>query len=226
MNNPSAPGARFLPGIDVSHYQQAVDWTAVAGFGIRFCFIKATEGISGVDPKFASNWQAAARQGLARGAYHFFHPNLPVTAQAGLFLRTVNQLQPGDLAPVLDLEAPEEWANIPAAGRAALAVSWLETVGSRLGSTPIIYLSPAFMTEVLNNAPVLARYRVWLAEYTTAQAPTIPRPWTAWTFWQYNRAGSVPGISRNVDLNWFNGTLDDLKALTVGGPAAMPVAET
>jgi lysozyme len=213
VNNPGAPGVPFLPGIDVSHYQQAVDWTAAARSGIQFCFIKATEGVSAADSKFTLNWQRAAEAGLVRGAYHFFHPNVPVTAQASFFLRTVNQLQPGDLPPVLDLEAADEWTNIAAAERAGLAVTWLETVASSLGSTPLVYLSPSFMTEVLENAPSLAPYRVWLAEYTTAQAPSVPMPWTTWTFWQHDGEGNVPGVSGTVDLNWFNGTLDDLRLL-------------
>jgi len=38
--------------------------------------------------------------------------------------------------------------------------------------------------------------------------------WDAWTFWQYSETGSVPGISGSVDLDYFNGSLSDLEALT------------
>src|SRR5690348_5667269 len=48
-----------LAGIDVSHYQQAVDWAAVARAGIHYSFIKATEGAHVVDSQFARNWAAA-----------------------------------------------------------------------------------------------------------------------------------------------------------------------
>jgi len=215
VNPPHAPAAPFLNGIDVSHYQQAVNWPAVAASGIHFCFIKATEGGSNVDPRFASNWQAAGQAGLMRSAYHFFHPAVPVTMQAELFLRTVPQLEPGDLPPVLDLEAPQEWAAIPALNRAALAVSWLEAVENGLYLRPIVYLSPAFMTEILQNSDALASYALWLAQYTSAPAPDIPKPWTKWTFWQHTQQGTSPGISAPVDLNRFNGALDDLKALGV-----------
>jgi lysozyme len=59
---------------------------------------------------------------------------------------------------------------------------------------------------------------LWLAQYTSAPAPQVPKAWTAWTFWQYIGKGKTPGVSLPVDLNWFNGTLDDLKALTVAAP--------
>ena len=181
---------------------------------MRFCFIKATEGASHVDTRFAANWEAAGRAGLARGAYHFFHPAVPVTAQAELFLRTVAKLEPGDLPPVLDLEAPEDWEGVPVLNRTPLALKWLQPIEHQLRRRPMIYLSPAFMTEIMHNASALEQYPVWLAQYTTDQAPAVPRPWTKWTFWQHTRQGSLPGIVSRVDLNCYNGTLEELSALT------------
>ncbi len=81
----------MVAGIDVSHHQFVVNWTEVAATEIRFCFIKATEGVSNPDPRFPQNWAA------------------------------VGSLTPGDLPPVLDLEAVE----------------------SRSGVTPFFYLSPS-----------------------------------------------------------------------------------
>jgi lysozyme len=209
--------AATLPGIDVSHYQQAIDWTTLARAGFQYCFMKATDGAAGVDRSFARHWRDASAAGLIRGAYHFFRPAVSVAAQAALFLRTVEQLQPGDLPPVLDLESPQDWASILPRERTALTVSWLETVEQHLGATPIVYLSPAFACETLGDATALARYPVWLAHYTLAEAPSIPKPWKSWTFWQHSK-GRAPGVSVPVDLNRFNGSRDELEALTVPVP--------
>ncbi len=214
MKSLDASEARGLPGIDVSHYQQAIDWLSVARSGIKYCFIKATEGSSRLDQFFHQNWQGSAEAGIARGAYHFFHPAAPVTAQVDFFLRTVPELQPGELPPVLDLEVPQNWTGIPPSERGALALNWLNAVEQHLGATPLVYLSPAFMTTTLKNAPELGRFPLWLAHYTTAMAPAVPKPWTSWTFWQHTGQGKTPGVSGYVDLNWFNGTLDNLKSLT------------
>jgi GH25 family lysozyme M1 (1,4-beta-N-acetylmuramidase) len=43
----------------------------------------------------------------------------------------------------------------------------------------------------------------------------VPKPWESWTFWQYTREGKTPGVTLPVDLDRFNGSLDDLKALAV-----------
>jgi lysozyme len=185
----------------------------VAASGIRFCFIKATEGDSEVDPRFLANWRAAQQADIARGAYHFFHPALPVTSQADLFLTTVRQADAGDLPPVLDLEAPLEWAPVPLAERAARALHWLQLVEQSIERRPLVYLSPSFMTEVLENASALSAYSLWIAEYTPAPAPSVPAPWKIWKFWQHTGDGTAAGISTPVDLSWFNGTLNDLKRL-------------
>ena len=40
--------------------------------------------------------------------------------------------------------------------------------------------------------------------------PFLPRGWFKWTFWQYSEKGRINGINANVDLNAFNGTLEEL----------------
>lgn len=96
-----------------------------------------------------------------------------------------------------------------------MAITWLETVELRLGVTPIVYLSPAFAIEVLENTATLARFPVWFAHHTDAIQPKLTAPWDSWTFWQYSGSGTAAGVSLPVDLDRFNGSLDDLKALAV-----------
>ncbi|HEY7771115.1 GH25 family lysozyme, partial [Longimicrobium sp.] len=47
-----APADDLVRGIDVSRWQGAVDWNAVAGDDVEFAFIKATEGGDFTDPRF------------------------------------------------------------------------------------------------------------------------------------------------------------------------------
>lgn len=95
-----------IRGIDVSHFQGGIDWQAVAGDGVRFCFIKATEGVGDVDPMFHRNWTGAKAAGVLRGAYHFFHPNLDARQQAEHFLSVVT-IEEGTLPPALDVEVTD-----------------------------------------------------------------------------------------------------------------------
>lgn len=202
----------IIKGIDVSHHQNEIDWQAVRSAEIEFVFIKATEGTTFVDPKFKHNWRAAKEAGLIRGAYHFFRTTSPLEGNIANLVNTVEKLEPGDLPVVLDLEIPNQWTDIEAGRREDLIERWLDGVCDYFEGTmtPIVYLSPNFATETLANPAFLKDYPLWLAHYTSAPQPRVPRPWTDWTFWQYTNEGKVPGIKGNVDLNLFNGTKEQL----------------
>lgn len=56
-------------GIDVSKYQGAIDWQAVAQSGVSFAFIKVGSTKSGIDPYFSYNMLAAQQAGIKTGVY-------------------------------------------------------------------------------------------------------------------------------------------------------------
>ena len=72
----SAPAgaATYAKGIDVSHYNGAIDWTQVATASYRFVYAKATEGSTLIDLTYSINRQGAKAFGLRLGAYHFARP--------------------------------------------------------------------------------------------------------------------------------------------------------
>ncbi|MGZ8605402.1 MAG: glycoside hydrolase family 25 protein, partial [Actinomycetota bacterium] len=101
-----AQPAGALPGIDVSHHQDTIDWARVAASGQRFAIAKATEGQTFVDPMYAINQLGAESNGIAFGAYHFAKPDGTANdaqLEADHFVDTA-LLQPGNLIPVLDIE--------------------------------------------------------------------------------------------------------------------------
>ena len=55
-NGVAAAHTMPIQGIDVSYWQGDIDWDAVRSAGVRFAFIKATEGGDHLDPKFLENW--------------------------------------------------------------------------------------------------------------------------------------------------------------------------
>lgn len=50
-----------IRGIDVSHHQGQVNWSAIAADGIHFAYVKASEGESFRDPRFADHWRDTQR---------------------------------------------------------------------------------------------------------------------------------------------------------------------
>ena len=199
-----------LTGIDVSHYQGRVNWSAVKAAGCAFAFAKATEGTGVTDPYFAANWAEMKAAGLARGAYHFFRPAEDAAQQAAHFLSTV-QLAPGDLPPVLDVETSDNVSNSALVGGVQI---WLDAVEPVAGVTPIIYTAASFWDAHLDNQ--FGAYPLWIAHYTAAPSPSpLPSGWTNWAFWQYSQSLHIDGVGGAADHDYFNGTAEDLQALAV-----------
>lgn len=218
---PDAAG--FLEGVDVSRWQESIDFPALAGSGKRFVLVKATEGIGFVDPMYASNRFGASSAGLAVAGYHYARPDLnpsnPI-GEADWFVDNLG-LAPGMLAPALDLE---EAGTLGTAELQAWVGAWLNQVYARTGVRPMIYASPIFWRRYLGDTTTFADQgyaALWLAHWDVA-GPTVPaNNWSnrGWTLWQYDNCGQVPGISGCVDLDRYNGT--DLTPVTYGADFAL-----
>jgi GH25 family lysozyme M1 (1,4-beta-N-acetylmuramidase) len=208
--------ATTLEGIDVSHWQNTINWTAVAGAGKKFAIIKAsdgqvqTDGTLYIDPLFATNHARAKAAGLWTGAYHFARPGANANdaiIEADHFA-TVANLGAGDLMPALDLE---DSGGLSVAALQAWVTSFLDEVTAKVGARPMIYTSPNFWKNYMGDSRALADagYKtLWVAHWGVT-SPTIPASnWGGhgWTFWQYTSDGSVPGITGRVDLDRFNGS--------------------
>jgi GH25 family lysozyme M1 (1,4-beta-N-acetylmuramidase) len=206
-----------VPGIDVSYWNAGIDWPKVRAAGQRYVFAKATEGDFYADPTFDDNWRGAKTAGLLRGAYHFFRSNVDAKKQATKFIDYVKSMNDnGELPPVLDLETNDGQTKEKVIARAK---TWLDLVEAAFNKKPIIYSGQYFLQDYFSEAgggpPAWAKeYPLWLAQYPNSYVegsqPTLPRGWFKWTFWQYSDKGRVNGINARVDLNAFNGDLEEL----------------
>ncbi len=182
--------------------------------GIEFAFIRLSDGARFRDPKFDVNWDGAKAAGVIRGAYQFFRPGQDVLEQADMMISAVGTYVPGDLPPVIDVEAT---SGLSASAIASRVRTWVDKVKGALGVTPIVYTGKYFWRDEVGGNTTFESNPLWIAQYTSL-CPDIPSPWTQWTFWQNSNKGSVPGITGRVDTNKFNGTLDDLRAFVHGAP--------
>jgi lysozyme len=203
------PGTYAVHGIDVSRYQESVDWQGVAGMQVgkvrmTFAFIKATEGSWIVDPRFRENWQNARKAGVIRGAYHYFLPDISPKDQAGHFVRHV-QLEKGDLPPVVDVEEVRRMTKQQVANN---TLTFLRLLEKTYGVKPILYTNKHFYLKHFADHPAFKEYPLWIAHYRVP-GPELPTD-IHWHFWQHHDAGRVQGIKGAVDFNVFNGTLQDL----------------
>ena len=209
MTEPIGSSPTQARGLDVSHYQGTVAWPQVIQAGYAFAFIKATDGITYVDPMFAANWAGAKAAGLLRGAYHFFEADDDPQQQAENYLKTVS-LEPGDLPPVLDVESSSTSSVVPTTTIIQRIAAWLQTVEQASGCTPILYTGSSYWNSLATQQ--FSTYPLWIAEYGVA-SPTLPLGWTTWAFWQFTQSGEVSGIATPVDLDLFQGSLQDLQQM-------------
>lgn len=195
---------KTIQGIDVSKWQQDIDWNRVKAAGTRFAFIKATEGGDLLDRNFRDNWDGAKQAGVPRGAYHFVFWCRPARDQIRWFIRNVPK-DPDALPPVLDVE----WNNQSSCARThpekakAKMREMLKAFEAHYGKKPIIYTDINFHSDVLEGTTEFDDYPFWIR--STAARPEKRYENRPWEFWQFTTTGRVPGISGDVDRNAFYG---------------------
>ena len=204
-------------GVDVSHYQGDIDWNTLAGQGISFAFIKATEGSSHVDEYFYDNWQAASRTNLAIGAYHFFSFDSPARTQAELYIHTAGGLS-GKLAPVIDVEYYGDKAHNPPDKETVTAElkEMLSLLEEYYGVKPILYTTYTVYHRYIKGE--FEEYPLWIRN---VYYPPIADLKEKWTFWQYTDTAVLEGYSgveQYIDMNAFCGSFEELEKYIIALP--------
>jgi lysozyme len=197
-------------GLDLSEYQGKIDWDLVENveneYPIEFVFIRATAGNDREDGQFEENWLGAKKRKMIRGAYHYYRPNENSLEQAKLFIKTV-KLRKGDLPPVLDIEKLPKGQSLD-----SLKIGlrrWLNAVEAHYKVKPIIYTGEKYYDDFLKED--FSDYLFWIANYNFYREKIEED----WLFWQFTEKASVTGIKGNVDVNIFNGDVEQLRFITI-----------
>jgi len=200
-----------LHGIDVSHHNGIIDWESVkkmqfsdGNLRLKFCFLKATEGMKHSDKQFERNWKKLEGLGIKRGAYHFFVPWREPRSQAMNFINAVT-LKKGDFAPVLDIEQNSLKSDSQIVSEIKI---WLDIVQKHYGKKPIIYTNPNFYKKFIKGN--FEDYPLWMADYSKE---TLKGYGSSLWFWQHNQKGWCEGVKGTVDYNVFLGSEEDLNDL-------------
>jgi lysozyme len=208
----------YTLGIDVSRWQdnnstaQQMDFTKSVAMGAKFVFIKSSQALW-TDEDILYNWKSAKNAGLLRGAYHFLDWIADPRKQAQ-YAWSIIQSDPGELPPVIDFE----YWNPPPPKAYDLLWQYVVEMERLSGRKPIIYTGAFFWDAHGSDAQVWNDYPLWLASYSTQEYMeyNLDRltPWDKWTFWQWTDKGdglAFGAESLGLDMNYFNGSLNDLK---------------
>lgn len=196
----------MMLGIDVSHYDEQVDWPVLARGGVAFTIAKLSQGDYYRDPDCRQHLEQAGQAGLRTALYHWVDPQVSPQRQAGFIHECADGLQTGFLC--LDVEQHAPWlaaypANPPKYGRGkpgskaarvrkqqAVSVNFsprqisdcarrlAELAREATGLPVVIYTRVSFIIEYAR--PMLewiADYPLWLAQYPLLAAPEGHLTW-------------------------------------------------
>ena len=216
-------GIEVIAGIDVSSHNGTVDWAKASEAGIKFAWVKATEGQTHINRNWVERYNGAVENNVTVGAYHFARPDLnkydnpeaDAVAEFKHFRKTLDQvggLKCGNLVPAIDLEAGMKTDD---QYNADWYLKWLELAEEEWGVKAIVYTARWAWGLYLrkankNDLKKLMEYPVWWANYIRKEKHKVGpgenlRIWKEWDVWQYTGWGACPGLKGKVDLNWMAG---------------------
>lgn len=187
-----------VSGIDVSAHNGEIDFAAVKKSGVDFVFIKASEGETFRDKKFADNYERAMESGLVVGAYHYFRFDNEGVMQAMNLCQAL-----GDRRPPLGVAIDIEFENNASITNPMEIVENLSAMLDYLklkGLPIVLYSNKEGYYEFI--ADYFSDYPLWICSFSDTPIEAD------WTFWQYSHSGKVPGVNGKVDLDIFCGPRD------------------
>lgn len=210
-----APSEALRKGVDVSYYQNTIDWKAVRADGIDFAIIRV--GYRGYgsgqlvqDPRFEEYMQKALEAGLRVGVYIYSQAITPVEAveEARFILDRIKDYNV-QLPLVIDFEFAESSsggyigrlynAELTKAQATEVCNAFIQTVTSA-GYRGMTYANKFMLDKHLN--PGSLKGSLWLAQYRSSPTYT-----GAYEFWQCSSSGEVDGIKGGADIDfWFENT--------------------
>lgn len=204
-------------GVDVSSHQGNVAWSTLWNSGVKWSYVKATEGTYYKNPYFAQQYNGSYNVGMIRGAYHFATPDTTSgAAQANYFVDNGGGWsRDGKTLPgALDIEWNPYGAACFGKSQSAM-VTWirdfLNQYKARTGRHAVIYTATSWWKQCTGNyGGFAANNPLWIARYNTSPGE-LPAGWGVQTMWQYTSTGPTVG-----DHNKFNGALDRVVALANG----------
>ena len=193
-------------GIDISVYQDKIDWLLVDRAGISFCMVKLTEGLTYENPLDHSQSVAAKNVGIKVGYYHFGHPEKNSARDEALHFISVirkQEIPTADIIPALDVEQVMANGKEVHVAQGTLE-KWIKDFCAVMADhgfpKVLLYSNPAYLNSNLPPDHGLGHMLLWVSEYAS-HLTVYPKGWPSCSIWQNSGTGHVDGIPGNVDTN-------------------------
>ncbi len=196
-------------GLDVSFYNNQIDWTAVKAQGIDFVIVRlggrgwGSGGVLYGDRQTQIYLRGAHEAGLEVGAYFYSTAKNPAEAleEVSAALSTLNGMKL-ELPLFIDMEYsgnyPYGRSDTLSQGTRADIINVFCKAAEAAGYRAGLYASEGYLRYDLDS-PAASQLPLWLASYTVDnQLPTYTEKYD---IWQYTDSGRVGGIDGSVDMN-------------------------
>ncbi|MDO5416613.1 MAG: GH25 family lysozyme [Lachnospiraceae bacterium] len=183
----------FSRGIDVSYWQQDIDWNQVAADDVDFVML-ATRFRGQVDPYFDSNAREAREAGLELGAYIYsYATSVEMAEQEADFVLELIKDYPISYPVVFDAENNDTLGTLSPYEVSRVINAFCKKIKDA-GYYPMVYANEYWLNNKIDLSQL--NYDIWVARYNTMYTFQNPK------MWQATNTGSVNGISGNVDINF------------------------
>ncbi len=207
--------------IDIASWQSTIDLQAVFEKNpLHGVMVKATQGLTYVNPKCDKWVQWLIANGKLWGFYHYLDHTDAVSEAKRFVQDTINYFGHG--VPAADFEG-----NIVNTYGTIYLRRFVETVYEETGVKPLIYCNLGTIQRDVDGFRSLAAdgYPLWLAQYANmnTQMGFLEFPWQRgsyapfdhYTMHQYSSMGKLNGYPGVLDFDLFYGTAEDWKAMAL-----------
>lgn len=195
-----------IKGIDISHWQGDIDFQKVKEIGIKFVYIKATEGSTWVDPKIKHNIEECKKNGLYYGVYHLFRETSSGEEQLAHFIKQFGQ---ANLIPMVDLEhrVVDQAKNVKELKKELiyflLKSEYRLILYTSYRALRIFARKMDWITQSLIDTLQSFIHSFWWCDYSYGVGKPTNVEETNWSLWQITSDFKIG--NKFFDLNYFRG---------------------
>lgn len=183
-----------INGIDVSKWQQAIDWKTVKDSGIEFAMLRLTYGTS-VDIQFENYYEGAKEQGIDVGAYCYTRAKNVEEgiAEAEYVVELLNGREL-DYPVALDIEDDLQIKNMNKAMRTELILEFKRII-EEAGYEFVVYANLNWLTNYIDQDKLAEEdVDIWIARYRSQSLGYGYEGGGNVRIWQYSSTGQVDGV--------------------------------
>lgn len=180
-------------GIDVSYWQQEIDWNQVRQDDVEFVML-GTRFRGAVDPFFQANASGAHEAGIKLGAYIYsYATSVEMAEQEADFVLDLIKDYPISYPVAFDAEDSGTLGTLSPSEVSRVINAFCKKIEDA-GYYPMVYANENWLNNKIDLSMI--DYDIWVARYNTMYTYSNP------SMWQATSTGSVSGINGNVDINF------------------------